>query len=40
MLVKETYEGGGQKEEDQKGKPEYAELPKDSEGHSSHVNTW
>lgn len=39
MLVKETYEGGGHKEEDQKGKPAYAELVKDSKGHSSHMNT-
>lgn len=40
MLVKETYEGGGHKEKDQKGKPEYAELAKDSKGHISHVSTW
>lgn len=40
MLVKETCEGGGHKAEDQKGKPGYAELAKDSKGHSSHVSTW
>lgn len=40
MLVKETYEGGGHKGEDQKDKPTYAELAKDSKGHSSLMNTW